>query len=135
MDPLKQEFVDILRAIGWSQAETARQLCMTSGAVNQIINPNSTVRPSPTTLRLFKLIVAAERPSVINAKTLELKSKSPAPEGLSDEEQKLVKTVRRIPPQLQRPAFTAINSVLEALAGAWELKAPGIYRGTRKRRA
>ena len=29
---------------------------MTSGAVNQIVNPNSAVRPSPTTLRLLEVL-------------------------------------------------------------------------------
>jgi hypothetical protein len=62
LDPLKQEFSDLMKVIGWTQAEAARQLAMTSGAVNQLVNPNSPVRPSQTTLRLFKLIVAAQRP-------------------------------------------------------------------------
>ena len=67
LDPLKQEFLDLMKVIGWTQAEAARQLAMTSGAVNQLVNVNSPVRPSQTTLRLFKLIVAAQRPEAINA--------------------------------------------------------------------
>ena len=42
---------------------------MTSGAVNQLVNPNSPVRPSQTTLRLFKLIVASQLPEAINTTT------------------------------------------------------------------
>jgi len=120
MDPLKQEFVDLMNVMGWTQAETARQLAMTSGAVNQLVNPNLTVRPSSTTLRLFKLIVATQRPEAINAKTLELKENPGA--YLSAPERKLVEALRQIqPPELQR-AYAVLHHVLSAFKAPLRLR-------------
>jgi transcriptional regulator with XRE-family HTH domain len=50
-----KEFLRLMETSGWSQAEVARQLHMTSGGVSQIVNGQ--VRPSATTLRLFRLII------------------------------------------------------------------------------
>lgn len=52
-----------MTAAGWTQAETARRLGLTSGAVNQFVKGTS--RPSPTTLRLMGLLVLSERPEVM----------------------------------------------------------------------
>ena len=61
----KQEFRDLLRASGWSQAEAARQLAMTPSALSQIVRRNSPVRPSPVTLRLFRLLLLREKPAAL----------------------------------------------------------------------
>ncbi len=114
MDPLKKEFLDLLRAVGWTQAETARQLCMTSGAVNQIVNPNSPVRPSTTTLRLFKLIVAAQRPEAINPRTLELKPG--AEPALNEPERRLVESLRAIPMGDLPLLYSVIRSVIASFS-------------------
>jgi hypothetical protein len=114
MDPLKQEFVDLMNVMGWTQAETARQLCMTSGAVNQLVNPTLTVKPSSTTLRLFKVLVATQRPEAINPKTLELKE-SPAA-YVSAPERKLVEAVRRIPETETARAYAALHGLIAGFA-------------------
>ena len=62
---LKQEFRDLLQASCWSQAEAARQLGMTPSALSQIVRPNSTVKPSPVTLRLFKLLLLTQKPETL----------------------------------------------------------------------
>jgi len=64
---LKEEFRALLRASGWSQAEAARQLCMTPSALSQIVRENSPVKPSQVTLRLFKLLLLKENPDVLSA--------------------------------------------------------------------
>jgi len=114
MDPLKQEFVDLMNVMGWTQAETARQLCMTSGAVNQLVNPTLTVKPSSTTLRLFKVLVATQRPEAMNTKTLELKE-SPAA-FVSAPERKLVEAVRRIPDGDLPRAYAALHGLIAGFA-------------------
>jgi hypothetical protein len=114
MDPLKKEFVDLMNVMGWTQAETARQLCMTSGAVNQLVNPALTVKPSSTTMRLFKVLVAAQRPEAMNTKTLELKE-SPAA-FVSAPERKLVEAVRRIPGAELPRAYAALHGLIAGFA-------------------
>ena len=110
LDPLKQEFLDLMKVIGWTQAEAARQLAMTSGAVNQLVNPNSPVRPSQTTLRLFKLIVAAQRPEAINSKTLELKADPN--QAMSLPERRLIEALRKIPNSDLPRAYHVLHGVI-----------------------
>jgi hypothetical protein len=110
MDPLKKEFLDLMHVMGWTQAETARQLCMTSGAVNQLVNPTLPVRPSSTTLRLFKLLVATQRPEAMDTKTLELKE-SPA-DYMSASERKLVEALRRIPAAELPRAYAVLHGLI-----------------------
>jgi hypothetical protein len=120
LDPLKQEFIDLMKVIGWTQAEAARQLAMTSGAVNQLVNPNSPVRPSQTTLRLFKLIVAAQRPEAINTKTLELKADPGS--ALSLPERKLIDAIRRIPTSELPRAYAVVHGVIMGFGAPLSLR-------------
>jgi|SRR6476646_2815686 transcriptional regulator with XRE-family HTH domain len=69
--PLKREFISLFKASGWTQAEVARQLELTRGGVNGIIT-GSTV-PSQATLKLFKLILLAEKPEAMNARPLAIR--------------------------------------------------------------
>lgn len=55
----------LLEASGWSQAEAARQLGMTRGGVNQIVSGRN--EPSAQTVRLFKMILAGEKPEAVSA--------------------------------------------------------------------
>jgi hypothetical protein len=112
--------MDLMKVIGWTQAETARQLCMTSGAVNQIVNPNLPVRPSQTTLRLFKLIVAAQRPEAINTKTLELKEDPGS--NLSNPEQKLIDALRKVPKADLLRAYAVIHGVINGFGAPLSLR-------------
>jgi hypothetical protein len=93
---------------------------MTSGAVNQLVNPNSPVRPSQTTLRLFKLIVAAQRPEAINAKTLELKADPGS--ALSLPERKLIDAIRRIPPGELPRAYAVVHGVIAGFGAPLSLR-------------
>jgi len=121
VDPLKKEFVDLLKAVGWTQAEAARQLAMTSGAVNQIVNPNSPVRPSGTTLRLFKLMVASARPEAINSRTLELKETAPPPP--TEGERKLVQALRAMNPADLPMVYAIFHAIVASFNARAEINA------------
>jgi hypothetical protein len=94
---------------------------MTSGAVNQIVNPNSPVRPSGTTLRLFKLMVASARPEAINSRTLELKEVAPPPPTV--EERKLVEAIRALPPSDLPMVHAILRSVVDTFSSRQEINA------------
>jgi hypothetical protein len=127
MDALKKEFVELMKVVGWTQAETARQLCMTSGAVNQIVNPNLSVKPSLTTLRLFKLMVTRERPEAINPRTLELKQGVEA--GLTEAERRLLESLRAAPSGDVALLYAVLRSVIAAFTARQEMN--GALRRTR----
>lgn len=58
VDPKAQEFVRLLKAAGWSQAEAARRLHITAGAVSQICSGKT--RPRPSTLNLLRVLLLSE---------------------------------------------------------------------------
>jgi transcriptional regulator with XRE-family HTH domain len=66
MSPEAQEFVKLMRVMGWNQSETARQLRVTSSFVNQICNGKA--EPSAAVLQLLRLTVANEKPGAVTAK-------------------------------------------------------------------
>jgi transcriptional regulator with XRE-family HTH domain len=53
-DPLAREFAALLGATGWSQAEAARKLQITRGAISQIMSGRT--RPRASTLNLLRLL-------------------------------------------------------------------------------
>jgi transcriptional regulator with XRE-family HTH domain len=58
MCPENQEFIAMAKLCGWSQAEVARQLLLTRGAVSQIFHGKT--RPHRRTLYLFKMILTKQ---------------------------------------------------------------------------
>lgn len=66
MSPEAQEFVKLMRVMGWNQSETARQLRVTSSFVNQICNGKA--EPSAAVLQLLRLTVGNEKPGAVNLK-------------------------------------------------------------------
>ena len=107
---LKQEFRDLLRASGWSQAEAARQLAMTPSALSQIVRRNSPVRPSPVTLRLFRLLLWREKPEALREAAR--RKAAPASEPW---EQEMARVLRAVPPKA-RPSILRRLRVLVAAA-------------------
>jgi transcriptional regulator with XRE-family HTH domain len=91
---LKQEFRDLLRASGWSQAEASRQLAMTPSALSQIVRHNSPVRPSPVTLRLFQLLLWREKPEAMREA-----ARRKAPTASAPWEREVIQQLRGIPPR------------------------------------
>jgi len=63
MDALNKEFIRLMKAVGWSQNETARRLHMTGGGVSQICTGR--VRPSKGRLNLLQLLVERENPEAV----------------------------------------------------------------------
>jgi transcriptional regulator with XRE-family HTH domain len=64
MHPRNQEFLGMAKLCGWSQAEIARQLHLTRGAVSQIFHGKT--HPHPRTLYLFEMILAKEENTGLN---------------------------------------------------------------------
>jgi transcriptional regulator with XRE-family HTH domain len=106
---LKQEFRDLLRASGWSQAEAARQLAMTPSALSQIVRRNSIVRPSPVTLRLFRLLLWREKPEAL-PKPSRLKPGT-MPETWEAE---VVRALRAVPPKTRESILRHLRALLAA---------------------
>jgi transcriptional regulator with XRE-family HTH domain len=125
---LKQEFRELLRASGWSQAEAARQLAMTPSALSQIVRENSPVRPSLVTLRLFGLLLWRKRPGA--ALRLARRQRERCAEKW---EHDLIRALRRIPPETRRPILSVLYAIIEAArskgVGGKTLRRPGRRRG------
>ncbi len=64
MSPQANEFVKLMRVMGWNQSETARQLRVTSSFVNQIANGKA--EPSLAVLQLLRLTVSNLKPNAIS---------------------------------------------------------------------
>jgi transcriptional regulator with XRE-family HTH domain len=58
MDSNNIQFIAMVKLSGWSQAEVARQLGLTPGAVSQMFHGKT--RPGPRTLHLFKMILTKQ---------------------------------------------------------------------------
>ncbi|MGD0410871.1 MAG: helix-turn-helix domain-containing protein [Verrucomicrobiota bacterium] len=104
---LKQEFRDLLRASGWSQAEAARQLAMTPSALSQIVRRNSPVRPSPVTLRLFRLLLWREKPEALREA-----ARRKAPPASEPWEQEAVRALRAVPPKARPSVLRRLRALV-----------------------
>lgn len=119
MDPLKEEFARLVAIMGWNQSETARQLHMSAAAVSNLMNPNHSNRPRPTTLQLLKLIVSGEHPEAIEPRHFKLKGK-PAPgaplsvreDYLSARERKLITDIRRLGEHEQETIYKVVYAMI-----------------------
>jgi transcriptional regulator with XRE-family HTH domain len=107
LDP-KQEFRELLEASGWTQAEASRQLSMTPSALSQIVRHNSPVRPSPVTLRLFKLLLIREKPESVQARRTH---RMAFPEQW---ERDLVEELRELPVPVREPLVRAFRNLIRA---------------------
>jgi hypothetical protein len=72
MHPDKQEFKRLVELMGWSKSETARRLHKTPSAINHLLNPDHPNKPTGTMIELFRLIIARERPRLIDGHGVEL---------------------------------------------------------------
>ncbi|MGA2555772.1 MAG: helix-turn-helix transcriptional regulator [Verrucomicrobiota bacterium] len=106
---LKQDFRDLLRASGWSQAEAARQLDMTPSALSQIVRRNSPVRPSPVTLRCFQLLLWREKPEALRevARRKALSAAEPW-------EHEVIRDLRGLPPKTREAILERLTRLIQA---------------------
>jgi plasmid maintenance system antidote protein VapI len=118
MDPEKAEFKRLIDLMGWSQTEAARRLRKTPSAINHLVNPEHPNQPTQTMMQLLKLIIASERPDLINPQTYELKD---APSGakaeaaqLSPRERALLERLKQLPPSEQEKVYAVIEALLRA---------------------
>lgn len=73
------EFVDLRRRMGWTQAQLAARLHLSQGYVSQVESGGRSLEPR--TLELLRFIVAQERPDLIQARGPECAQR---PENLVD---------------------------------------------------
>src|SRR5271154_6057253 len=116
MDPEKAEFKRLVEIMGWSQTEAARRLHKTPSAINHLVNTDHPNKPTQTMMQLLKLIIASERPDLINAQTYELRetataAKPPTPQ-LSARERELIVALKQQPPAEQEKIYAVIEALL-----------------------
>ena len=116
MEPEKAEFKRLIELMEWSQTEAARRLHITPSAINHLVNPDHPNKPTRTMMQLLKLIIASERPDLINAQTFELKEAPPGAKReamrLSPRERELFEGMKRLPPVEQAKLYAIIEAFL-----------------------
>jgi len=121
MDTDKEEFRRLIELMGWSQTEAARRLRKTPSAINHLVNPDHPNKPTQTMMQLLKLIIASERPDLINAQTYELRETQygvkPETPVLSTQEWELIEKLRRFPPEDQERLYWIIIGLFKSMGG------------------
>jgi hypothetical protein len=118
MDPEKTEFKRLIDLMGWSQTEAARRLRKTPSAINHLVNPDHPNQPTQTMMQLLKLIIASERPDLINPQTYELKEEpsgaKPEAAQLSPRERELIGRLKQLPFAEQEKVYAVIEAMMPA---------------------
>ena len=109
MPPQVPEFVRLLTAAGWSQAEAARRLQITPGAVSQICSGKTL--PRPALLNLLKLLVAPVNPEAFK------RHEKAALSRLEPWESELLAELRKLPPTQREWVATMIRQMIKGLPG------------------
>jgi transcriptional regulator with XRE-family HTH domain len=116
MDPDKAEFRRLIELMGWSQTEAARRLHKTPSAINHLVNPDHPNKPTATMMQLLKLIIASERPDLMNAYTFEFNESPPTPYGgaprLTARELDVINGLKQLPPAEQEKVYAIIKALL-----------------------
>ncbi len=119
MDSIKVEFKRLVELMGWSQTMAARRLHKTPSAINHLVNPDHPNKPSPTTMQLLKVIIASERPDLINPQTFQLKEAPPGAKPhagrLNARERKLIEELQKLPAAEQDKVYAIIHVLLETI--------------------
>lgn len=112
MNKLTEEFKDLFKTSGWTQAEAARHLEMTRGGLNGILNGRS--NPSPSTLKLLRILVRQQDEEFASDSSNQ-SQEDQVKEGptLSGWEDHLLSELRRIPEAHAR-RFAAHTAALAA---------------------
>jgi plasmid maintenance system antidote protein VapI len=118
MEPEKAELKRLIGLMGWSQTEAARRLRITPSAINHLVNPDHPNKPTQTMMQLLKLIIASERPDLINAQTFELREAAPGAKWdamhLTPRERELIEGLKQLPPAEQEKIYAVIEALLRA---------------------
>jgi len=103
--PFRKEFRDLIRSARWSQAETARQLDITPGAVSQICTGRT--QPRAATLNLLRLMVRrGRRPR-----------RTPEIAQLRPMEAEFLNALRNLPQAQQENLLKSLHELLMVLMG------------------
>jgi transcriptional regulator with XRE-family HTH domain len=102
-----QEFVRLIEQAGWSQAETARRLDLTPGAVSQICNGKT--QPRQATLNLLRLIL------ISTPRTLK-RLAQPRRDRLVDWELELLNPLRALSADQRKSLLSAFGAILETVS-------------------
>jgi transcriptional regulator with XRE-family HTH domain len=102
-----QEFVRFMELAGWSQAETARRLNLTPGAVSQICNGKT--EPRQATLNLLKLTLLSNR------RTLQ-RLERPLSGRLVDWELELLRPLRELAADQRECLLAAFRGILKTVS-------------------
>src|SRR5262245_58582536 len=113
MRPENREFIGMAKQCGWSQAEIARQLLLTRGAVSQIFHGKT--RPHRRTLYLFKM-------GLTRRENTGLKPLEGVP-GLNAWEFKVLAWLRRLHHAHQQRFFEALQLMVKEFAPGSQLLA------------
>jgi transcriptional regulator with XRE-family HTH domain len=100
-----REFVRLLKTANWSQADAARKLQITPGAVSQICS--GTTRPRPVTLKLLRVLVAQK-----------LAASQPKPRErlrLNPGEREFFYWLNKLPPTVKDALLTAFQRTVHGL--------------------
>ncbi len=107
MQTKAQQFARLIAAAGWSQAEVARRLQITAGAVSQICSGKT--QPRASTLNLLKLLLAREKPEA-----LALQERAGMDE-LEAWESDLLEELRKLPEAQRRFLVQMVKQMVKAL--------------------
>ena len=113
MDPKTEIFLALMKASGWSQAEVARQLHITPGAVSQICSGK--ILPKAGTLNLFKMILGIKDPEALKAYERSI-SKNQA------WERELVEALQSLPDKDRQRVLVPIKAMIKAMADSLRRK-------------
>jgi len=102
-----EEFIGLVKAAGWSQAEAARRLHITPGAISQIFSGRT--QPHPGTLNLLKYILATEKPEVLKA------FERARVGGLAPWESQLLEALRGLRPAHREALLVAFQEMIRAM--------------------
>ncbi len=102
-----EEFISLVKAAGWSQAQVARLLHITPGAVSQIFTGHT--QPHPGTLNSLKLLLAIQRPKVLKA------YERARVGGLAPWESRLLETLHSLPAAKRDALLAAFQEMILAV--------------------
>jgi hypothetical protein len=93
----------------------------TPGAINHLVNPDHPNKPTETMMELLRLIIACERPGLVNAQTCEStegpKGAKPNVMRLSRKERVMIERMRRLPPRELETVYAVMEALLRGTVG------------------
>jgi hypothetical protein len=114
MHPAKAEFKRLIELMGWSQTEAGRRLRKTPSAINHLVNPGHRNKPTATMMELLKVIIAKERPGIIDGQTIEVKDAVNGAKAaqFSLREREIIEGLRKLSVKEQKLVYSVVEALL-----------------------